>query len=99
MAAATPGAYRFSAVVESRELTTNQGLSFHIYDAFLSNRLDVATPMVLGTTPRHVVEVDFTVKAPMCGVVVQLERRASEKFDSKISGSFTIHEVSLRPLS
>jgi tetratricopeptide (TPR) repeat protein len=99
MAAVAPGTYRFSAVVESKELTTNQGLSFHIYDALSSTRLDFATPTVLGTTPRHVVEVDFTVVAPVCGVMVQLERRPSEKFDSKISGTFTIHEVSLRPLS
>jgi len=98
-AAVAPGTYRFSAVVESKELTTNQGLSFRIYDALSATRLDVATPMVLGTTPRHVVEVEFTVKAPVCGVVIQLERRASEKFDNKISGSFTIHEVSFRPQS
>jgi hypothetical protein len=38
------------------------------------------------------------VSAPVCGVVVQLERHPSEKFDNKIAGSFTIHEVSLRPL-
>ena len=93
-----PGVYRFSAVVESNELTTNQGTSFHIYDSVSPARLHVATPMVLGTTPRHTVEVVFTVTAPACGVVVQLERLPSEKFDNRIAGTFTIHEVSLRPL-
>ena len=98
MAAVAPGLYRFSAVVESDRLTTNQGLSFHIFDSAVPARLNAATPIVLGTTPRHTVEVVFRVSAPVCGVVVQLERHPSEKFDNKIAGSFTIHEVSLRPL-
>lgn len=98
MAAVAPGLYRFSAVVESRNLTTNQGLSFHIYDSTVHSRLNAATSTVLGTTPRHTVEVVFKVSSPTCGVVVQLERHPSEKFDNKIAGSFTIHETSLRPL-
>jgi len=98
MAAAVPGHYRFSAVVESTDLTTNQGLSFHIYDSAVPPRLIAATPIVLGTTPRHTMDVVFKVSAPTCGLVVQLERHPSEKFDNKIAGSFTIYETSLRPL-
>ena len=98
MAPIGPGVYRFAAVVESNELTTNQGPSFHIYDSASPDRLHVTTPMVLGTTPRHTIEVVFTVTAPSCGVIVQLERVPSEKFDNRISGTFTIHEVSLRLL-
>ena len=99
MAALAPGLYRFSAVVESKALTTNRGLGFHIYDSMVPSRLNAATQIVSGTTPRHTVEVVFKVTAPDCGVIVQLERHPSEKFDNKIAGSFTIHEVSLRPQS
>jgi hypothetical protein len=99
MASVAPGLYRFSAVVESKQLTTNQGLSFHVYNSAVPPRPIATMPIVLGTTPRHTVELVFKVSSPACGVVIQLERHSSEKFDNKIAGSFTIHEVSLRPLS
>jgi hypothetical protein len=97
MAAINPGTYRFSAVVSSTGITTDQGPFFRIYDAGKPARLDVRTNAFLGTNPRQTVSLSFAVPAATRIVTVQLERLGSNKFDNKIKGDLQIYEVSLTP--
>ena len=95
--AVSAGTYKFSAEVESKDITTKQCPEFHIYNAQEpSGRVDVVTPGVCGTTPRHTIDAVFTVPAGVTTVAVRLERLLSNKIDNKISGTFKVHEVSLR---
>ncbi len=91
------GAYRFTADVESKDITTKQCPQFRIYNPQDPNgRMTVISPSVCGTTPRHAVETTFTVPPGVSALVVRLERLPSDKIDNKISGTFKVHEVSLR---
>jgi hypothetical protein len=95
--AVSAGAYRFSAIVESQDLTTKQCPRFLIYNPDPPyGRVYAATPAICGTTPRHSVEVAFTVPPGINSVVVRVERQPSDRIDNKISGTLKIHEVSLR---
>ena len=93
----SPGSYRFSVDVESRDITTKQCPQFRIYDPQEpSGRVSVVTSGVCGTTPRHKVEAVFTVPPGVATLAVRLERLPSDRIDNKISGTIKIHEVSLR---
>ena len=95
--AVSPGAYRFSAVVESQDITTKQCPQFRIFNTQEpTGRVSAITPSTCGTTPRHSVEAVFTVPPGVTTVAVRVERLLSDKIDSKISGTFKVHEVSLR---
>ena len=41
--------------------------------------------------------VEFTVTAGTEALALQLERRPSQRFDNRISGTLHIHQVSLAP--
>lgn len=90
-----PGPYRFSAVIESDDLTTDQGPFFRIFDPADSGRLDVRTPQIKGTTARSTIECEFIVRQGTQAVTIQLERLESARFDSKITGTLHVYEVSL----
>lgn len=90
------GAYRFTADVEADGITTNEGLYFHIYDPDSRDSVDVYTDKLRGTVPRTTVEQRFFVPPGAGAVVIQLERQPSDRVDSKIAGTFRIHEMTLR---
>ncbi len=94
---ATPGSYRFSAVVSATDITTDQGPFFHIFDAENPQRLDAKTRTFLGTMPRQTVSVTFPVPAATRVITIQIERQPSNKFDNKIKGDLQIYETSLTP--
>jgi hypothetical protein len=92
-----PGRYRFSAEVSSDNLTTDQGPFFRIFDPANPSRLNVETGAIEGTVTRSWMSVDFKVTAGTEALAVQLERRPSQRFDNRISGTLHIHQVSLAP--
>lgn len=91
-----PGRYRFSAEIQSDRLTTDQGLFFHIFDP-ISPGFQAETPAVVGTVGRSWISVEFTVPPSARAILVQLERRPSERLDNKISGTLHVYQVSLLP--
>lgn len=95
---AAPGRYRFSAEVASENLTTDQGPFFRIFDPANPGRLNVETAAIGGTVVRSWIGVEFTVTQRTEALAVQLERRPSQRFDNRISGTLYIHQVSLVPL-
>ena len=93
-----PGRYRLSAEVSSDNLTTDQGPFFRIFDPANPARLNAESAPILGTAGRSWITVEFTVASQTKALAVQLERRPSQRFDNRISGTLHIHQVSLVPL-
>jgi hypothetical protein len=95
--AVSPGTYRFSADVESKDITTKQCPCFRIYNAQEpSGRVSMVMPGICGTTPRHTIDAVFTVPPGVTTVAVRLERLLSDRIDNKIAGTLKVYEVSLR---
>jgi hypothetical protein len=93
-----PGRYRFSAEVQADQLTTDQGLLFHIFDPTHMEKFQLETPAVVGTVARSWITVDFLVPQSTQAIMVQLERHKSERLDNKINGTVHIYQVSLLPV-
>lgn len=93
----SPGRYRFSAIIQSEGLTTDQGPFFRIFDPQNSSRLNVQTSQIKGTMARSEISCEFIVSAGTEALTVQLERQESERFDNKIQGTLHVYEVSLIP--
>jgi hypothetical protein len=91
--------YRFVAYVRTDHLTTDQGLSFHVFDPASGRRLDVRTEQVNGTNDWTKLEQSFCVGRQTKLIEVQVVRLASWKFDNKISGTAWIDSVSLTKVS
>jgi hypothetical protein len=91
----TPGVYRFQAFVRTEDITTDQGIGFHIFDVEESSRVDVRTERVCGTTDWKRIEQIVRVPHEARLLRVQLVRPASLKFDSLIKGTAWIDAVSL----
>jgi hypothetical protein len=94
-----PGRYRLSAEVSSDNLTTDQGPFFRIFDPANPGRLNVESAPIQGTVMRTWIGVEFTVTRGTEALAVELERRPSQNFDNRISGTLHIHQVSLVPLA
>jgi hypothetical protein len=92
-----PGPYRFAAWIRTEGITTDQGIGWQIVDAEASSRLNVSTEQRLGTSDWSQVEATFNVLAETDLLEVRLSRRASRKFDNKISGTVWVDKVSLTP--
>jgi hypothetical protein len=93
-----PGRYRFSAEVSSDNLSTDQGPFFRIFDPAYPARLNAESAPILGTVGRSWMTVEFTMKRGTEALAVELDRRPSQNFDNRISGTLHIHQVSLVPL-
>ena len=91
----SPGKYRFAAVIQSDDLTTDQGPFFHIFDPQDLGRVDVRMPPIKGTTARSTIQRDLAVPGGTEALTIQIERIASGRFDNKITGTLHVYEVSL----
>lgn len=90
-----PGTYKFSAMVKTDQVTTDQGISFHIFDMPTQAKLNVWTGNLVGTNDWTKVEQTFVVPAGIRVMRVTLARSPSIKFDNKIGGTTWIDEVRL----
>jgi hypothetical protein len=91
----TTGVYRFEAFVRAQGITTDQGIYFRVFDAEDSRRLDVRTGQVIGTTEWKPIEQIVRVRPETRLLTVQVVRQESMKFDSNISGTAWLDDVSL----
>lgn len=91
----TPGAYRFQAFVRAQDITTDQGIGFHIFDPEASGRVDVRTEQVVGTNDWKTIDQTVRVPDETRLLVVQIVRPRSWKFDSHIGGTAWIDDMSL----
>jgi tetratricopeptide (TPR) repeat protein len=94
-AVVAPGRYRFEAYLKTQELTTDQGLSLHIFDATSASHADVRTEPLLGTHDWTKVDVNICVPPQTKTLQVRVVRRPSQKFDNLIKGTLWLDSVHL----
>ena len=90
-----PGEYRLRALVRATGMTTDQGLFVEVKDGENEGRLDVQSDQLKGSSDWHEIQIPFKVEPATHFVNVVVRRRASERFDSKISGTVWIRNISL----
>jgi O-antigen ligase len=92
-----PGRYRFEACIRTQEITTDQGIGFHIFDPEAPNRVDVSTERLTGTNDWTRIERIILVPTQTKIIQIQVIRQPSLKFDNNISGTAWIDSVKLSP--
>jgi len=94
----TPGPYRFEAYIRTLEITTGQGIGFHIFDPETPGRVDVFTGQFTGTNGWTRIERIVSVPPKTRLIQIQVVRQPSLKFDNNISGTAWIDSIRLTPL-
>lgn len=93
-----PGKWRAEAFVRTEGLTTDQGLSLHIYDALQPPRLNVSSDNLVGTHDWTRLERLFEVGRRTSLVRIEIGRQPSQKIDNRIAGRAWIDSVKLAPV-
>jgi tetratricopeptide (TPR) repeat protein len=91
--------YRFSAWVETRSLSTDQGVRFRLHSVGDSINSIAWTEDVRETQPWTRIALPWTSGKDVRQLQICVSRRPSAKFDSKIRGSAWIDDVILVPES
>ncbi|MGB8474397.1 MAG: tetratricopeptide repeat protein [Candidatus Acidiferrum sp.] len=91
--------YHFSAWVRTRSLSTDQGVRFGLHSLSNSENSIAWTGDVRGTQPWTQVRLSWTSGKDVQELQLCVNRLPSAQFDSKISGSAWIDDVSLVPES
>jgi tetratricopeptide (TPR) repeat protein len=92
-------AYRFSAWIQTRALTTDQGLRFQMQALGTKDGSVVVTPDVHGNQPWTLIEVPWTSGKDVQSMQVCLVRFPSDQADNKIQGAAWVDDVALVPES
>jgi hypothetical protein len=89
-----PGRWKARAVIKTEGLTTDEGIRLRV----AGKGFDLQTDSLVGTHDWTVVEQLFTIGQKDSGVVrLEIERRASRRFDNKIAGNAWVDAVEIRP--
>ena len=91
-----PGTYSFEGRMKTRELTTDEGLGFRVFDPENPSLLDARTARLSGTHDWTVLQVSFEVRPATRLVEVRVVRAPSLKFDDKVAGTAWIDGLVLR---
>jgi hypothetical protein len=89
--------YRFSAWMQTRSLSTDQGVRFSLQSLSGTTNSIVWTDDVQGTQTWTRIEMPWTSGKDVRGLHLCVTRRPSAKFDSKIRGFAWIDDVALVP--
>lgn len=92
-------AYHFSAWVQTRSLSTDQGVRFGLHSISDSDNSTAWTGDVRGTQPWTQIELPWTSGKDVQELQLCVSRNPSAKFESKIAGSAWIDDVALVPVS
>jgi len=92
------GLYKFSAWIQTRDLTTDQGLRFRIQSMGVGG-IPAYTPEVHGTQPWKEVEIPWSADAGVDEAQVCIVRLPSDQPDNRIRGAAWVDDVSLVPQS
>jgi hypothetical protein len=93
---ARTGEYVFQAYARTRDLTTEEGIRFPIFDPESSARLDVYTEQLRGTNDWTRLETRRRIGAGTRLILVQVYRLPSWKLDNKIQGEAWLDDVTLK---
>jgi hypothetical protein len=92
---ANAGKYRFLAYIKTAGITTDEGIRFHVFGDGPSEKLDVITEQIGGTTAWTRIEKTLSVPGDTKLVKVEITRLPSLQFANKITGDAWIDDVSL----
>ncbi len=88
-----PGRWIFEARVRTRDVTTDEGVGFRIYEADAPQRLLADTERLTGTHGWAPLTAEFVVTAPARLVVIQIVRSPSLRFDNLFGGTVWVDGV------
>lgn len=91
-------AYRLTAYVRSEGITSDSGPRLRVLDPESPDALNASTPTTVGTTPWHLLTLDFTTGAKTRVVWLSVWRPRCRTFPMEISGSFWLDDVVLQAL-
>jgi len=91
--------YRFSAWIQTRALTTDEGLRFQLHSLGTQDNSVVVTPEVHGSQPWTRIDVPWSSSKDVQAMQVCLVRFPSEQADNKIQGTAWVDDVALVPES
>jgi tetratricopeptide (TPR) repeat protein len=89
--------YHFHALMRTEAISTESGMRFLLQDPAHPAAVLVFTENLIGSRPWTAIEADFSTGPDTHFVSVALRRVQSRLFDSKLSGSVWIADVSLLP--
>lgn len=92
---ANAGRYRFLAFIKTAGITTDEGIRLHVFGDDPSEKLDVMTEQIGGTTSWTRIEKTLSVPGDTKLVKVEITRLPSLKFANKITGDAWIDDISL----
>ncbi len=90
-------AYRFSAWVKTRALTTDQGIRFQLHPLGTQDTSTTVTSEVHGTAPWTLIEMPWSSGKDVQELQVCLVRFPSEEEENKIQGTAWVDDVALVP--
>ncbi len=93
----TPGRWRFSARVKLQNITTDQGVGFHIADLQTPANLNLRTDAENGSADWHTVSRNFTVPEGTGLLRIEITRQQSLRFDNRITGAAWVDELKITP--
>lgn len=91
--------YQFSAWVQTRSLSTDQGVRFALHSVGSTTNSIARTDDLRGTQPWTRMELPWTSAPDVRQLQLCIERRPSAQFDDKIRGSAWIDDVTLTAAS
>jgi len=89
--------YVLTASARSENITSASGPRLRVLDTHCPQCLDVATDSTVGTTPWHVLSIQFLTGAETRVVRLAVWRPLSRSFPAEITGQFWLDAVSLQP--
>jgi len=89
--------YLFSGWIKSKDITTEQGVRFHIQALGGPNPAVIATRELHGTNPWTLIEEAWTAEPGVHRVRICVNREPSDNPDVRISGTTWIEDVNLAP--
>src|SRR6267143_1440797 len=92
-------AYRFSAWVKTRAVTTDQGVRFQLRSLGTQDTSVVVTPELHGSEPWTHIEIPWSSGKDVQEVQVCLVRLLSDQLENKIKGTTWVDDVALVPES
>ena len=82
-----PGKYRFSVMMKTEQVTTDEGVRIHIFDQPSQAKLNVWMDTMTGTQDWKQISKNFEVPGGVKLVRVEIARMSSGMFDNKIGGT------------
>ena len=93
----SPGVYRFSAAVRTQELSSADGIFFHITGGDRASRVDVQSAQSTGTTSWHTISSEVIVPEGVSQIRIQIVRRPGQRAveEGGLKGTAWVDDASL----